>query len=163
MSNKWTQFLPIITATLEDDDAIRLEFDWSQSIDTDGIERGDSNMTLAEAEEVARRLDDWLNSQPVSVYIQPKATPGPLTARFSPEAWINDYAVPVDAEGEQEWQVSAALTEMTRAAVEDGDDLDFLVADAASPKWVREWSGPFTIKIVGDAEATRSDSEDEVE
>ena len=72
MSNRWTQFLPIVTAYLEEGDVIRLEFDWSSSMDTDAIDRGDSSMTLDEAERVAERLDDWLNSQPVNVFIAPE-------------------------------------------------------------------------------------------
>lgn len=78
--------------------------------------------------------------------------PSTTRARFRPEAWVNDYAVEVDPGGEQEWQVSAALADDTRLALASRGDLDFLRDDPSAPRWVREWSGPFTVEIVGDGE-----------
>jgi hypothetical protein len=71
MSNRWIQFVPIITVFLEEDDSLTLEQDWSSSLDTSCIEDGDSTMTVQEAEEVARRVDAWVDGQPIIVRIPP--------------------------------------------------------------------------------------------
>lgn len=83
------------------------------------------------------------------------------TATFTPEAWINDYAVPVDPEGPTEWDCSAFVDADTLAYLEQcaqrrGDDWqlddvldldDVFKDDPAAPQWVREWRGPFTIRV----------------
>jgi hypothetical protein len=76
------------------------------------------------------------------------------TARFSPEAWVNDYAIPVDPEGPTEWEVTPAyLTELTarygpELLCESSYEADELRHDPAAPEWIREWRGPFTVYIV---------------
>lgn len=80
-------------------------------------------------------------------------------ARFEPEAWINDQAIPVDAEGPQRWDCTEyaeqnrdyldrleAHSESLRDGAVDNDDV--FKDDPAAPAWVREWRGPFTIRIV---------------
>jgi len=83
-------------------------------------------------------------------------------ATFDPQAWINDYAVSVDPEGETAWDCTAFVTSppdrldgfgeaAVLAAIEaDGyflDRDDVLKDDPAAPEWVREWAGPFTITV----------------
>jgi hypothetical protein len=81
-------------------------------------------------------------------------------ATFTPQAWLNDSAVTVDAEGDTSWDCTAELATMPadyRAQViESGHDIDdWLKGDGAAPQWVREWQGPFEIHVreadVGDA------------
>lgn len=79
-------------------------------------------------------------------------------ATFEPQAWINDYAVAVDAEGETAWDCTDYLrqeegleAEVRAAIAEEGywlDQDDVFAADPAAPAWVRDWHGPFTITIV---------------
>lgn len=81
-------------------------------------------------------------------------------ARFTPEAWLNNYAVMVDAEGEQEWDATADVLAAgedywARIAASTRDDFtvglldndDVLKDTDAAPAWVRAWQGPFTIEV----------------
>lgn len=88
------------------------------------------------------------------------------TAHFTPEAWVNDYAVTVDAEGPQTWDCTehalanrAYLADLldhdthhaadhTEAYTGLIDRDDAFQADPAAPTWVRDWRGPFTIRLV---------------
>jgi hypothetical protein len=96
-------------------------------------------------------------------------------AHFSPEAWVDDQAIPADPAGPQEWDctVWAALNrdyldrleahseplDSPQGAV-DNDDV--FKSDPAAPPWVRDWPGPCTIRITRrkpakfDVEVTRS-------
>lgn len=85
--------------------------------------------------------------------------PTTYTARFVPQAWVNDYAVDVDPEGDTEWDCTEAVREylnphgglrktfrlMTGGEYLDNDDI--LHSDPAAPEWVREWRGPFSIYV----------------
>ncbi len=89
-------------------------------------------------------------------------------ATFSPQAWINDQAVPVDPEGPTEWDCTAfvdddTLAYLKRTANLRGENLDDLVdgvidnddvfkSDPAAPEWIRNWSGPYTIRVYRDAD-----------
>lgn len=73
-------------------------------------------------------------------------------ARFTPQAWINDYAVVVDPAGPTEWDVTEHLSAMTeedaaRAMEEDTWGSDDLRNAAGAPQWIKEWSGPFYISV----------------
>ena len=95
----------------------------------------------------------------------------PYIAHFQAEAWMRDYAVPVDAEGPEEWDCTAELLRLVQPGVltpgpltlaevdasiaEDGDwqdNDDVLKGDPASPEWIREWRGPFTITVTMEGE-----------
>lgn len=79
-------------------------------------------------------------------------------ARFTPQAWVNDYAIEVDAEGEREWEVSLDFLEQLLRSLPDElrDELckghsyesDMLRGDPAAPEWVREWHGPFEVELL---------------
>ena len=69
-----------------------------------------------------------------------------MQVHFQPEAWINDYAVPVDDEGPDTWTVSDETAEMIRD--EPDSDLDWVRGDENAPLWIYDWHGPFTITIV---------------
>lgn len=83
-----------------------------------------------------------------------------FTAYFVPQAWQNDYAIDVDAEGPQHWNCTAFVNcdhkyNMRACAkfkereydeeVLDKDDV--LKADDDAPKWVQDWDGPFSIYV----------------
>lgn len=83
-------------------------------------------------------------------------------ARFVPQAWINDYALDVDPEGEQEWDCTDFLAAHPELRVEvdktcdsewdewlDRDDQ--LMHDQAKPAWIKNWSGPFSIYVTIDS------------
>jgi hypothetical protein len=81
----------------------------------------------------------------------------PYKAHFDPQAWINDYATTVDAEGEQTWDCTAFIeadaelkAEVDKAIENEGyflDCDDVLMGDEAAPQWVKDWQGPFTITV----------------
>lgn len=86
--------------------------------------------------------------------------PQRYTARFYPQAWIKDHAVGVDAQGDVEWDVTEAVhalpadyrAELLREIDDDSDHEaldrdDLLQSDPRAPRWVREWNGPFSIRI----------------
>lgn len=79
-------------------------------------------------------------------------------AYFSPQAWVNDNAIEVDPEGEQEWDCTREFWSMDGdyrkdlldAIKADGqvlDDEDWLKGDTDAPEWVREFQGPFSIWV----------------
>jgi hypothetical protein len=71
------------------------------------------------------------------------------TARFQPQAWVNDYAIDVDLEGPEEWEISAEYAADLPTSDDHHDDLDWLKGDPAAPAWVRNHSGPFEIWVEG--------------
>jgi hypothetical protein len=74
-----------------------------------------------------------------------------IIARFHPQAWQNDYAVPTDPEGETEFDVTAEVLALGKdAALELRDDqfnTDALRFAASAPQWVQNWTGPFYIEV----------------
>lgn len=81
----------------------------------------------------------------------------PYKAHFEPQVWLNDYAMTVDAQGEQTWDCTVFIeadaelkAEVDEAIADEGHFLDrddVLMGDEAAPQWVRDWSGPFTITV----------------
>ncbi len=85
------------------------------------------------------------------------------TAHFTPEAWSSDQIIEVDAEGPQTWDCTAYASQnllyLARVAARRGeststpggvlDNDDVFKNDPDAPQWVREWHGPFTIRITG--------------
>lgn len=85
-------------------------------------------------------------------------SPRRYLARFEPQAWINDYAVEVDAEGPTTWECTAFVRHTQSNYFHDIDREierslffldrdDVLKGDPNAPAWVREWQGPFTITV----------------
>lgn len=75
------------------------------------------------------------------------------SARFFPQAWQNDYAIDVDAEGPVEWDVTDylnSLPEEQREKAMEGDsyESDELRYDPNAPDWILHWQGPFAIHVV---------------
>jgi hypothetical protein len=67
-----------------------------------------------------------------------------IRVSFTPQAWVNDNAIEVDAEGEREWFVSIDTADDLPGCT----DLDWVTEDPFAPQWVKDWSGPFTISVV---------------
>lgn len=74
--------------------------------------------------------------------------PSLTKVRFEPQAWVNDYAIEVDAQGETDWFVSVDTAADIVAVLERGRDLDFVKSDPYTPAWIREFQGPFEISVV---------------
>jgi len=64
-----------------------------------------------------------------------------IEAEFHPQAWQNDYAIPVDPEGETRWQIHADELDPEQS------DCDYLKGGPNVPQWVQDWSGPFYITL----------------
>lgn len=78
--------------------------------------------------------------------------PGPLLAIFHPQAWVNDWALEVDPEGETEFDVGPEIRAMGREKAltlltDDNYDTDELRTATNAPDWVKNWSGPFRIEV----------------
>lgn len=77
-----------------------------------------------------------------------------VTATFHPQAWQNDYAIPVDPEGPTTFDVTPEIEALLRAGKSfpqnDSWESDELRNALAAPAWIREWSGPFYIELKTD-------------
>jgi hypothetical protein len=71
-----------------------------------------------------------------------------VTVTFHPQAWQNDYAIPVDPQGPTTWLVPVERLRGIETHSYDADELRF---EDTAPAWVREWSGPFEIDWDEDA------------
>lgn len=80
-----------------------------------------------------------------------------IIARFQPQAWVNDYAVDVDPDGEVEFDVTSAVTKRGKAKAllieDDQYDSDDLRTTRNAPEWIRDWSGPFYITVADSIKA----------
>lgn len=81
-------------------------------------------------------------------------------ARFTPESRVNDQAAEADPDGPQEWDCTeyarrnrdylARLEAHSEPLDQPGgavDNDEVFKDDPAAPAWVRDWHGPFTIRI----------------
>jgi hypothetical protein len=72
-----------------------------------------------------------------------------IIAEFVPQAWVNDYTITVDAEGETKFDVTNRILEMGREAAlalrDDTYETDNL-RDLA-PTWAQDWGGPFYVRV----------------
>lgn len=87
------------------------------------------------------------------------ATANPTwVAHFTPEAWVSDQAIEVDPQGPQTWDcavfaqenlsyVEALVARNGNSVVDVLDNDDRFKDDSAAPVWVREWVGPFSIRL----------------
>lgn len=73
-----------------------------------------------------------------------------LTARITPEADSRGYIIEVDPQGETEWKVHAHELEP------GADYLDYLKDSRHAPDWVKDWTGPFTIKLSIEAPSAKN-------
>jgi hypothetical protein len=72
-----------------------------------------------------------------------------VRVRFEPRAWESEAAIPVNAEGEQEWLVDIHTATAIPDALERGGDLDWIREDDHyTPTWIKDWTGPFDLSVV---------------
>ena len=78
-----------------------------------------------------------------------------MRVHFQPQAWMDDYAIEVDDQGEDIWDVTDETAALVRRAFEDysGGDLDFAREDDNAPQWIADWAGPYNITVVEDEDA----------
>lgn len=69
-----------------------------------------------------------------------------MRVRFHPQAWVNDWAIGVDPQGETEWEVG----EISDDLEDDTYETDELRFHENAPQWVQDWAGPFYIEILRD-------------
>ena len=67
------------------------------------------------------------------------------TVVFHPQAWVNDYAVSVDPEGETRFGVEDSAVVGLES---DSDRSDRLQRHPNAPEWIKAWDGPFWIEIL---------------
>lgn len=115
------------------------------------LRRADSPYTVGRADHLLRhKFVKTLDAEVIST----GSGEGVLSYRatFTPQAWIRDYAVDVDAEGETTWTVSAGfVADAARIVTADPDfgldSDDVLKSDPDAPAWARDWHGPFSITV----------------
>ncbi len=84
-----------------------------------------------------------------------------IICNFTPQAWINDNAMTVDADGETMWLMPLAEAldlkngfrthnpfYKTAADLEEADELDDLRNSNHAPAWMKDWSGPFEVSLL---------------
>jgi hypothetical protein len=80
-----------------------------------------------------------------------------IKATFIPQAWVNDNAIEVDAEGDTVFDVTYLILAMGKdkaLLIEDGrDSSDDLLRAETVPTWIREWQGPFRVEVKDEIEA----------
>ena len=73
------------------------------------------------------------------------------TAEFTAQAWLRDYAVSVDPQGDTVWDATfdARLGGRKDAQRVLAFDADEYRSSPLAPKWIRDWSGPFEVQLIG--------------
>lgn len=165
--------LPPLDPDLEPDYDAAVEAAWAAAEAWEEAVRDDVRCVAVWAWEEFTATIESLNTRsggpgeasPPSQPAQPGATTTVeiFTATFTPQAWINDCAVEVDAEGPTSWDATAQIERLGERARgvfappfdanPDGDpvlDVDGLLFDrdaAEIPEWIRRWNGPFDIHV----------------
>jgi hypothetical protein len=100
------------------------------------------------AQELAGDFETWKCE--LAKLIMPADGPR-VIARFIPQAWQNDYAIEVDAQGPDTWDVTHQIVSISKksalAIVDDDYASDNFHLSTAAPKWVRDWQGPFRVEL----------------
>lgn len=79
--------------------------------------------------------------------------PAPIIATFEPQAWVNDYAVPVDPEGPTSFDATDYVLRSDLDALHTGgfdhafEYGDALIQASTAPTWMADHAGPFTCSV----------------
>lgn len=66
-----------------------------------------------------------------------------IRCTFVPQAWQDDYAIPVDPEGDTSWDMTVETLPRRYSLANDA-----LREDVRAPQWVQDWVGPFEVTYV---------------
>lgn len=73
-----------------------------------------------------------------------------IRVRFIPQVWARDEALEVDPEGDSTWEPTDLLGDL--AYYKDFEDAfryeRWFEDDPACPDWIKDWSGPFFIRVM---------------
>lgn len=74
-----------------------------------------------------------------------------IIATFVPQAWVNDYAVPAEPEGETTFDVTREILKLGREKAlqlrDDQTETDQLRHARLAPLWIKHWRGPFYVNV----------------
>lgn len=74
-----------------------------------------------------------------------------IIATFVPQAWVNDYAVPAEPEGETTFDVTREILKLGREKAlqlrDDQKETDQLRHARLAPLWIKHWRGPFYVNV----------------
>jgi hypothetical protein len=102
----------------------------------------------------AADFDDWKIK--LARLMIPASGPKVL-AEFTPQAWVGDHAMSVDPEGDTVWDITAEIVAMGRQKVLELEDNQYNSDDLRhshnAPKWVQDWSGPFSVEVAEQIQA----------
>lgn len=74
-----------------------------------------------------------------------------VKATFVPQAWVDDHAVDVDAEGPTTFDVTHIILAMGKEAAlqiqDNRDSSDVLRESDTAPSWIVNWQGPFVVRV----------------
>jgi hypothetical protein len=72
-----------------------------------------------------------------------------VRVRFTPQAWIKDYAYDIDPEGETVFEIPIADAMINGRLRKNNDyETDALKSHPNAPEWIREFRGPFEVEIL---------------
>jgi hypothetical protein len=80
-----------------------------------------------------------------------------VMAEFTPQAWVGDHAMSVDPEGDTVSDVTAEIVAMGRQKASELEDNQYNSDDLRhthnAPKWIQDWSGPFSVEVAEQIQA----------
>lgn len=92
-------------------------------------------------------IDDWHEA----IAILLGADRDGVTATFGPQVWVKDNALDTNPEGPVDFDVTIEVLLMGSVAARETEDCrdssDDLQKAALAPDWIRDWKGPFHVKV----------------
>lgn len=72
-----------------------------------------------------------------------------LICTFTPQAWVNDYAIDVDPQGPTSYPVTVEMAAEWPPdwRTRELSEYEYIVKDTAPHEWIREYTGPFEFHL----------------
>jgi hypothetical protein len=74
-----------------------------------------------------------------------------IIAKFHPQEWRDDYAIPVEPLGPTSFDVTDVILELPLSELlklrDDDYSTDWLARCKAAPEWIVDWNGPFWVEV----------------